>query len=292
MVLNENNWITELCEEGASAFSLKSRANVYTQQSEFQKVEVFDTVGYGKLMMIDGFNMLSSRDNFLYHEMMSHPALYTHRAPRRVAIIGGGDCGTLREVLKHPEVERVTQIDIDETVTRAAELHFPELCASNADPRAQLLFRDGIRWVEETVPGSLDLIIVDSTDPIGPGEVLFSPAFYAACHSALDDDGIIVQQSESPLIHQELLRRMYRDLLSADFADVRTLFFPQPIYPTGWWSATLGSKDSKLDRFREQDAANAGFETHYYNAQIHRAAFAQPEFFRRLRDTWLAAAGA
>ncbi len=292
MVLKDNNWITEVCEEGASAFSLKSRDTVFSQQSKFQKVEVFDTVGYGKLMMIDGFNMLSSRDNFLYHEMMSHPALYTHPAPRRVAIIGGGDCGTLREVLKHPEVEQVTQIDIDETVTHAAELHFPELCESNADPRAQLLFRDGIRWVEETVPGSVDLIIVDSTDPIGPGEGLFSPAFYAACHRALDDGGIIVQQSESPLIHQELLQRMYRDLLSSGFAEVRTLFFPQPIYPTGWWSATLGSKDRQLDNFRDRDAANAGFETCYYNAEIHRAAFAQPEFFRRLRDAWLAAAGA
>ena len=199
MLDKENNWITEVCEEGASAFSLKSRERVFSQQSEFQTVEVFDTVGYGKLMMIDGFNMLSSRDNFLYHEMLSHPALYTHPAPRRVAIIGGGDCGTLREVLKHPEVEQVTQIDIDQMVTRAAELHFPELCESNSDPRAQLLFLDGIRWVAKAEPKSLDLIIVDSTDPIGPGQVLFSPAFYVACQRALDDDGIIVQDNQVPV---------------------------------------------------------------------------------------------
>ena len=151
----------------------------------------------------------------------------------------------------------------------------------------QLLFLDGIRWVEETVPRSLDMIIVDSTDPIGPGEVLFSPAFYAACHSALDDEGIIVQQSESPLIHQELLGRMYRDLLSADFADVRTLFFPQPIYPTGWWSATIGAKNGTIEAFREDEAEDLPFETRYYNAAIHRAAFAEPQFFRQARREWL-----
>ena len=283
-----DEWITEICEDYGSAFSLKGRGRVFEQQSPFQKVEVFDTTSYGKLMLIDGCTMVSSRDNFLYHEMMSHPVLFTHRAPRRVAIIGGGDCGTLREVLKHPEVEHAVQIDIDEVVTRAAELHFPELCASNADPRAELLFIDGIQWMKDAAPNSLDVIIVDSTDPIGPGEVLFTPEFYRACHSALDDGGMVVQQSESPLIHMAILERMYRSLQAADFADARTLFFPQPIYPTGWWSATIGAKNSRLDDFRSADVAARAFETTYYNAEIHRAAFAQPEFFRKARASWLA----
>ena len=287
MSLNDE-WITEICDDYGSAFSLKGRGRVFEQQSPFQKVEVFDTTSYGKLMLIDGCTMVSSRDNFLYHEMMSHPVLFTHRAPRRVAIIGGGDCGTLREVLKHPEVEHAVQIDIDEVVTRAAELHFPELCASNADPRAELLFIDGIQWMKDAAPNSLDVIIVDSTDPIGPGEVLFTPEFYRACHSALNDGGMVVQQSESPLIHMAILERMYRSLQAADFADARTLFFPQPIYPTGWWSATIGAKNCRLDDFRSADVAARAFETTYYNAEIHRAAFAQPEFFRKARASWLA----
>ncbi len=251
-------------------------------------MDIFDTETYGKLMLIDGCTMVSTRDNFLYHEMISHPVLFTHAAPKRVAIIGGGDCGTLREVLKHPEVEKVTQIDIDEVVTRAAELHFPELCESNDDPRAKLLFIDGIQWMKDAAPGSLDVIIVDSTDPIGPGEVLFTPEFYDACHRALGDGGMLVQQSESPLIHMAILERMYRSLQAARFADARTLFFPQPIYPTGWWSATIGAKNAELNGFRADDVAARTFETGYYNEEIHRGAFAQPEFFRRAHAAWLA----
>jgi spermidine synthase len=282
----DEQWITEVCEDGGSAFALRGHGKVFEQQSSFQKVEVFDTATYGKLMLIDGCTMVSTRDNFLYHEMMSHPVLFSHPAPKRVAIIGGGDCGTLREVLKHPEVERAVQIDIDEVVTRAAELHFPELCESNGDPRAELLFIDGIQWIKDAAPGSLDVIIVDSTDPIGPGEVLFTPEFYAACHRALGDRGLVVQQSESPLIHMAILERMYRSLRDAGFADARSLFFPQPIYPTGWWSATIGAKTGTLGDFRQADVEARGFDTLYYNADIHRAAFAEPEFFRSARARW------
>lgn len=282
-----DDWVGEVCEEGGSAFSLRARGKLFEQQSAYQKVEVFETTTYGNLMLIDGCTMVSTRDNFVYHEMMTHPALFTHPDPKRVAIIGGGDCGSLREVLKHDTVESVTQIDIDETVTRAAEQHFPELCASNDDRRARLLFDDGIHWVEEAPAQSLDVIIVDSTDPIGPGEALFTPAFYHACHHALDNAGLLVQQSESPLIHMPVLERMYRSLQAAHFSDIRTLFFPQPIYPTGWWSATLGAKTGQVDGFRAKDAADKGFDTLYYNSDIHRAAFAQPEFFRRQRQNWM-----
>ncbi len=286
MTLNDD-WITEICEEGGSAFSLKSRGKVFDRRSRYQHIEVYDTETYGKLMLIDGFTMLSGLENFLYHEMMSHPALFIHPTPRRVAIIGGGDCGTLHEVLKHPEVEQVVQIDIDEVVTRAAELHFPELCASNQDPRATLLFDDGIQWMKDAAPGSLDVIIVDSTDPIGPGEVLYTPEFHSACHRALGDSGLLVQQSESPLIHGPILERLYRSLLAAGFADVDTLFFPQPIYPTGWWSASIAAKGLDLKDFRRAEVDARTFDTRYYNADIHRAAFAHPEFFRQQRRQWL-----
>jgi spermidine synthase len=131
------------------------------------------------------------------------------------------------------------------------------------------------------------VIIVDSTDPIGPGEVLFTPAFYSACHSALADGGMVVQQSESPLLHLPILEKMYRSLTSAGFGNARTLFFPQPLYPSGWWSATIGCKNGCLDDFREADVAQRGFDTEYYNADIHRAAFAEPEFFRKARVGWL-----
>ncbi len=281
----DQDWFTETHADIGSAFSLQLKEKVFSQQSEYQLVEVYDTVGFGKFMVIDGCTMVSTRENFIYHEMLSHPALFTHPDPRRVAIIGGGDCGTLREVLRHPGVQKCIQIDIDEVVTRASELHFPELCASNDDPRAELLFIDGIQWMKDAPNASLDLIIVDSTDPVGPGEVLFTPEFFRACHKALAEDGLIVQQSESPLAHLELIKRMHASYREAGFSDVQTLFFPQPIYPTGWWSASMARKSGAFSGFREEDAANKGFETRYYNADIHRAALAQPEFFKKALAT-------
>ncbi len=285
MALDEN-WFTEVDEEIQSAFSLKVRKKLHEEQSAFQKIEVYETEGFGHLLVIDGFTMVSTRDNFLYHEMMTHPVLFTHPDPKRVAIIGGGDCGSLREVLRHPGVEHCVQIDIDERVTRVSEQFFPELCEANDDPRAELLFIDGIQWMKDAEPNSLDVIIVDSTDPIGPGEVLFSTEFYAACHRALGEDGLIVQQSESPLAHLPILERMYRNYRAAGFRAVQTLFFPQPIYPTGWWSATIGGKADSLPGFREADARDKPFATRYYNTEIHRAAFAQPEFFREAVASW------
>lgn len=283
----DDSWFTEEHEGAGSAFSLKITGKLSDVQSDYQRIEMFDTTDWGKLMVIDGCTMVTTRDNFLYHEMMAHPVLFSHAAPKRVAIIGGGDCGTLREVLKHPEVEKVVQIDIDEQVTRASEQYFPELCESNDDPRAELMWIDGIDWIKKAPAGSLDVIIVDSTDPIGPGEVLFTPEFYKACHNALGEGGMVVQQSESPLLHMPILEKMYRSLVTAGFADARTLFFPQPLYPSGWWSATIGCKDGQLDGFRAGDAEARAFDTEYYNAEIHRAAFAEPEFFRKARAGWL-----
>lgn len=275
------NWFTEVCEEAGSAFSLQVRRKLFEEQSPFQKVEVYETEKWGNLMAIDGYVMLTSRDNFLYHEMMSHPVLFTHRNPRNVVIIGGGDCGTLREVLKHPGVEKCWQIDIDEVVTRAAEKHFPELCESNDDPRAELLWIDGLKWVKEAAPESVDVVIVDSTDPIGPAEGLFGERFYRDCIRMLAPGGILVQQSESPLIHKRLLNEMREAMRNAGFADTRTLGFPQPVYPSGWWSATMASKDVALTNFRRSDAVNRPFRTEYYNEAIHDAALQMPVFFDR-----------
>ena len=282
-MLDTEEWFTEICREGGSAFSIKIREKLHDEQTGYQRIEIYATEKFGNLMVIDGFVMLTARDNFIYHEMLAHPALYSHPSPEQVVIIGGGDCGTLREVLKHGRVTRARQVEIDERVTRLAEEFFPELCVSNGDKRAEFLFADGIRWMQEADPGSVDVIIVDSTDPIGPAEGLFTEAFYRDCHSALGRDGIVVQQSESPLYHMNIINPMRRAMQGAGFRDVRTLFFPQPCYPSGWWSATLAGKQD-LNGFREHDARNKSFDTSYYNALIHNAALTAPEFFFRALD--------
>ena len=283
-MLNKDEWFTEIFEEGGSAFSFKVNEKLLDEQTAFQHIEIYATESFGNLMVIDGFVMLTTRDNFIYHEMMSHPALFTHPSPEQVVIIGGGDCGTLREVLQHDGVTRALQVEIDERVTRLAEEFFPELCASNAEPRANILFADGIQWMKDADPGSVDVIIVDSTDPIGPAEGLFTEAFYRDCYRALGNDGILVQQSESPLYHMDIIMPMHKAMQAAGFSDTETLFFPQPCYPSGWWSATLAGKQPLEQQFRETDARNKRFETRYYNAAIHRAALAAPEFFLRALD--------
>jgi len=280
----DTNWFTEVHEDVGTAFSFALSEKLHSEQTPFQKIDIYETKGFGTLMVIDGYIMLSDRDNFLYHEMMSHPAIFTHPKPKKVVIIGGGDCGTLREVLKHKEIQSAVQIDIDERVTRLAEKYFPELCSANDDPRAELHFIDGIEWMRNTAPDSIDVIIVDSTDPVGPAEGLFNVEFYKSCHTALTDGGILVQQSESPIMHLDLLSSIHQGMRQAEFKQTHTLNFPQPVYPSGWWTATMarkGNKGSLLD-FRQVDILP--FETHYYTSSIHSGALATPHFLQKRLD--------
>ncbi len=278
---DKTQWFTEICEEHGSAISFRTRRKLHEEETAYQRIEIYETTDFGNLMVIDGFVMLTGRDNFLYHEMMSHPALFTHPAPKRIVIIGGGDCGTLREVLKHTDVEHVLQVEIDERVTRLSEQYFPELCESNNDPRAEFFFGDGIRWMKDAEPGSLDIIIVDSTDPVGPAEGLFSEAFYRSCHQALSSTGLMVQQSESPLLHYDsIIRPMHTAMQAAGFTHTHTLPFPQPCYPSGWWSATLAG-GQRIDQFRENDIEEANISARYYTAPVHQGALATPAFFRQ-----------
>ena len=280
MSAQDQPWFSEQHDYSGSSIGFRVKQLLHAEKTPFQSIEIYDTTDWGKLMVIDGCTMVTTRDNFLYHEMMAHPALFTHPRAKRVVIIGGGDCGTLREVLKHDEVESAIQVEIDERVTRLAEKYFPELCESNSDPRAQLLFIDGIKWMAECEPESLDIVIVDSTDPIGPAEGLFNEAFYQSCLKALRPGGILVQQSESPLVHLPLLKSIRSAMKSAGFNATRTLTFPQPCYPSGWWSATLARKGVDLAEFRERGAATKQFATRYYNVDTHRAALAMPEFLK------------
>ena len=279
----EHSWFTEQHDYSGSSIGFRVQRRLHAEQTPFQSIEIYESTDWGNVMVIDGCMMVTTRDNFLYHEMMSHPALFTHARAKRVVIIGGGDCGTLREVLKHPGVVRAVQCDIDEQVTRMAEKWFPELCDSNHDPRAQLLFDDGIAYMANCAADSVDIVIVDSTDPVGPAAGLFNRAFYESCFRALKADGILVQQSESPLVLLDLIRAMRGEMRKAGFASFQTLPFPQPCYPTGWWSCTLARKAGGFD-FRASDARAKAFDSKYYSADIHAGAMALPPFVAAALD--------
>jgi spermidine synthase len=279
MASTTSAWFREDFVHTGSSIGFRVTRKLDEVQSQFQVIEIYETTDWGNLMVIDGAMMVTTRDNFFYHEMMSHAPLFTHPNPKDVVIIGGGDCGTLREVLKHPGVRTAVQCDIDEQVTRMAEKYFPELCESNNDPRATVMFDDGIAFMANATPESIDVIVVDSTDPVGPAEGLFNRAFYENCLKALRPDGLLVQQSESPLALMHLIRDMRDAMREAGFKDFRVLPFPQPCYPTGWWSCLIASKSPRdLAAFREADARAKGFATQYYSADVHRGALATPPF--------------
>lgn len=271
-------WFSERSDETGYGLDLKIKGQLHEEQSPYQLIEVFETETFGNLLTLDGLVMLTDRDNFIYHEMMSHPVLFTHDNPRHVAIVGGGDCGVLKEVLRHAQVEEAIQVELDERVTRVTEEFFPDLCSSNDDTRARLLFTDAVKWVHEREADSLDIIIMDTTDPVGQASRLFSTDFYKDCYRALRPGGLVVAQSESPLLHKHLITDLQSVMQEAGFDEVQSMGFPQCTYPSGWWSATMAGKGRDLTNYREADVKNRDFATRYYNEGIHTGSRALPQF--------------
>ncbi len=271
-----DEWFSESC--GGYAVSLKVRRRLHREQSACQCIEVYETADFGRLLVLDGVIMLTSRDHFIYHEMLVHPVLCAHPGPAEVVVVGGGDCGSLREALRHPKLRRVRQVELDERVTRVAERFFPELCEANADPRAQLLFQDAISWMAQAPAQSADVIILDTTDPVGQAQRLFRAPFYRDCLRVLGAGGILAAQSESPLLDLPILQDMHDALREAGFRHRRTLYFPLSTYPSGWWSATLACRDADGEGFDPLRPPPSRLR--YYNAGMHRASQAQPEFLR------------
>lgn len=259
------------------AFEVSER--LYRESSPFQAIEIVRTPDLGNVMLLDGVLMVSSVDEFVYHEMLTQPSLFCHPNPERVLIIGGGDCGTLSRVLWHKQVKHVVQVEIDEMVTRVAKEYFPELTACLSDTRAELVFADGIEYLRNN-HNAFDLILVDSTDPVGAAAGLFRKEFFADCHRALKDDGLLCIQSESPWIPDllELISEVYQDLSSL-FAHVHPYLAAIQTYQAGLWMFQMASKrytPLSEDVFTRIRSADMGHR--YYNSQIHGAAFALPQF--------------
>ncbi|NDY43235.1 polyamine aminopropyltransferase [Dissulfurirhabdus thermomarina] len=271
-------WYTERHLPDAG-LTLRVRETLYTGRSAFQSIEVLDTPAFGRMLLLDGLVMLTERDEFVYHEMIAHPALFTHPAPRDVLVVGGGDGGTVREVLKHGGVRRVVLCEIDEMVVEVARRFFPEVASGlSGDPRVEIAFEDGARYVEAH-PGAFDVILVDSTDPVGPAEALFAEAFFRGCRGALREGGLLAAQCESPYYHLDVIRRVRSGLAAAGFPVVRFYTGGIPTYPSGTWCWVMASLGP--DPVRDFDAARAaaaGLATRYYSPGLHAGAFALPRF--------------
>lgn len=273
-------WFTEKQTENM-ALSLRLKTALHREQTKYQDMLVVDTYQLGRMLVLDGCIMTTEVDEFVYHEMMAHVPLFTHPNPRRVLVVGGGDGGVIREVLKHPSVEEAILAEIDERVIDISKQYLPSISQALDDPRCTVMVGDGIKFVQEQ-KNAFDVIIVDSTDPIGPAVGLFAKKFYRAVYDALTEDGLFVAQTESPFVNPQFIRDIQRRV--GEIFPITTLYWAAiPTYPTGFWSITLGSKrhDPRnvevVERFGDMP-------TKYYDPEFHRMAFHLPRFARNL--TW------
>jgi spermidine synthase len=253
---------------------------LFAAESPYQRVEIVQTAGHGAMLINDGVVMAAERDEFVYHEMIAHVPLFVHPRAARVLVIGGGDGGTAREVLKHPEVARVVLVEIDAVVVQACRRFLPSLSVAFEDPRLELVIADGVAFAARTTE-RFDVVIVDSSDPVGPAEGLFDRTFYGSLARLLRDGGILVTQAESPFYDQALQTAMF-NAQREFFRRLHLYLYSNLTYPGGLWAFAFASqglcplRDFDAPRFARWPAA-----MRYYNAGVHRAAFMLPEFVRK-----------
>ncbi len=271
-------WYTEQHTSNVR-LSIKVERQLYGGQSEFQRIDVFTSEEFGRFMTLDGLIMLTEKDEFIYHEMITHIPLAVSPAVRDVLVIGAGDGGTVRELTRYNTIERIDMVEIDKLVVDVSREHLPFTAKSLDDPRVNLYFEDGLKFVR-TRKNAYDLVIVDSTDPFGPGEGLFTREFYGNCHNALRENGVLVNQLESPYYdtYMRSMNRAYSRIKSI-FNVARVYQAHIPTYPSGHWLFGFASKG--IDPVAHLDAArwNAlGMATRYYNTDLHAGCFALPNY--------------
>ncbi len=269
-------WVEEKLEDIAGQ-RYRVEESLFSGKSPYQKVDVVRTSGFGTMLLIDGLVMLSERDEFVYHDMIVHVPLFTHPNPKRVLIIGGGDGGTAREALRHKGVVYCRMIEIDGMVVDAAKRHLKQTSHALDDPRLNLTIEDGVKHLAETQE-KYDVILVDSTDPIGPAKPLFGEGFYGNVHRALSEDGIVVAQGESPFYYPEEQRSIVASM-KAHFPTVHAYNYNNLVYPGGLWTFMFASKGlSPIRDFQPERVKRSGLRFPYYSPAVHKAAFALPQF--------------
>ncbi len=276
----DGSWHTEE-SPFASRLGIHVTERLHEERSSLQKITVYDSGFFGRVLTLDDIVMFTERDEFVYHEMLVHVPLCSIPDPRSVLLIGGGDCGCLREVLKHSCIESVVQCEIDERVTRVCENWFPWVREAISDPRVELVFDDAVRYIEKQ-NDAFDLVIVDSTDPTDAAVGLFLSDFYKKVARGLRRGGVMTAQTESPHWDSQLVPTLYAQIRQA-FSCVSTYLGGVPTYPSGTWSWAYASMERRphdyLDRTRSESVCAS---CRYYNSELHHAAFVLPNFVRRL----------
>lgn len=263
--------------------SIRVDRQLYTGKSEFQRIDVFESPEFGRFLTLDGYMMLTEKDEFIYHEMIVHVPLAVHPKVRRVLVIGAGDGGVIRELTRYPDIEHIDMVEIDPLVVTVSREYLPKTACGLDDPRVSIHYEDGLKFIRRC-EALYDLIIVDSTDPFGPGEGLFTREFYGNCYKALKDDGIMVNQHESPFYQEDAIacQRAHKRIVGS-FPISRVYQAHIPTYPSGHWLFGFASK--KYHPLRDLDEArwNAyGLPCRYYTTTLHKGAFYIPAYVEEL----------
>ncbi|CCJ34238.1 MULTISPECIES: polyamine aminopropyltransferase [Caloramator] len=270
-------WLKEMQIEGA-AMTYKVKETLVRKKTQYQDLAIVDTDVFGRMLVLDGIVQTTIKDEFVYHEMITHIPLFTHPNPKKVLVVGGGDGGAIREILKHPSVEKAVLCEIDGDVIEECKKYLPEISCALDDPRCEIFVGDGIQYVKEH-KNEFDVIIVDSTDPFSIAEGLFGGNFYKDIYNALTEDGIFVAQTETPFYLPETVKKVFND--ARNIFPVTKLFMAAiPTYPGGYWSFTIGSK--KYDPTQVDTTKIPELDTKYYTPEIHKACFVLPKYIQEL----------
>lgn len=266
-------------------FSIKVTDLLYTNHSGIQQIDVFESKEFGRFLTLDGLMMVTEKDEFIYHDMMVHVPMAVKRDARKILVIGAGDGGTIRELTRYPGIETIDMVEIDSEVVTVCKKYLPQTACSLDDLRVNIYYEDGLRFVRTKVD-EYDMILVDSTDPFGPGEGLFTREFYGNCHKALKADGVLVNQHESPYYthYANSMKRAHKRI-EEYFPICRVYQAHIPTYPSGHWLFGFASKS--LDPIKDLDTAqweSIGLHTKYYNTEIHVGCFALPTYVKELLD--------
>ena len=275
------NWFAEKSFRGTFSMGFKVKEKLHEEQSQFQKIEVFDTESVGKLLTLDGKTMVSEIDEFVYHEVVSHIPYMVSRKTDNVLIIGGGDGGVVREFVRHSDIKKIDLVEIDERVIEVSRQFFPECTSGLDDPRVNILPLDGLKYIKEQ-KNQYDIIVVDSTDPEDFASGLFTDEFYTDVYNALSDEGIMVNQTENPFLDEYGIADIYANMRKA-FPEVHSFFAPMIIYPGIFWTFGFSSKKWKpleINPEKVESMKEIQKSLRWYNMDWHQGAFALSNFHK------------
>lgn len=275
-------WFSENHTPNAK-FSIRVDKQLYSGKSDFQRIDVFESEEFGRFLTLDGYMMLTEKDEFIYHEMIVHVPMAVHPDVRKVLVIGAGDGGVIRELTRYPHIEHIDMVEIDRMVVEVCREYLPQTSCALDDPRVTIYYEDGLKFVRRC-ENAYDLIIVDSTDPFGPGEGLFTKEFYGNCYKALNENGILINQHESPFYDADAvaMQRAHANVVKS-FPISRVYQAHIPTYPSGHWLFGFASKKYKPLADLDEKRWNAyGLKCRYYTTTLHKGAFYLPAYVEDL----------